>query len=127
MTLDILVLALYALGMLGLGWLGMRRSRNQEDYLVAGRNLGPAMYMSTMAATVLGGASTHRLRATRLRARHLGAVALRDDRRRHHHPQPGTREAAHQAAHLHGHAGARTSLQPGHAAGERSRRCSRMR
>ncbi len=58
MTLDILVLALYALGMLGLGWLGMRRSRNQEDYLVAGRNLGPAMYMSTMAATVLGGAST---------------------------------------------------------------------
>jgi solute:Na+ symporter, SSS family len=58
MTLDILVLALYALGMLGLGWLGMRRSKNQEDYLVAGRNLGPAMYMSTMAATVLGGAST---------------------------------------------------------------------
>lgn len=58
MTLDILVLALYALGMLVLGWLGMRRSRNQEDYLVAGRNLGPAMYMSTMAATVLGGAST---------------------------------------------------------------------
>jgi len=58
MTLDILVLALYALGMLVLGWFGMRRSKNQEDYLVAGRNLGPAMYMSTMAATVLGGAST---------------------------------------------------------------------
>src|SRR5689334_8962869 len=58
MTLDILVLVFYALGMLVLGWLGMRRSRNQEDYLVAGRNLGPAMYMSTMAATVLGGAST---------------------------------------------------------------------
>jgi solute:Na+ symporter, SSS family len=58
MTLDVLVLVLYALGMLALGWLGMRRSRNQEDYLVAGRNLGPAMYMSTMAATVLGGAST---------------------------------------------------------------------
>ena len=58
MTLDVLVLVLYALGMLALGWLGMRRSKNQEDYLVAGRNLGPAMYMSTMAATVLGGAST---------------------------------------------------------------------
>ena len=38
MTLDILVLALYALGMLVLGWFGMRRSRNQEDYLVAGPN-----------------------------------------------------------------------------------------
>ena len=58
MTLDVLVLVLYALGMLVLGWVGMRRSKNQEDYLVAGRNLGPAMYMSTMAATVLGGAST---------------------------------------------------------------------
>ena len=58
MTLDIFVMVLYALGMLGLGWLGMRRSKNQEDFLVAGRNLGPAMYMSTMAATVLGGAST---------------------------------------------------------------------
>lgn len=58
MSLDILVMVLYALGMLGLGWVGMRRSKNQEDFLVAGRNLGPGMYMSTMAATVLGGAST---------------------------------------------------------------------
>ena len=58
MSLDVLVLVGYALGMLALGWLGMRRSRNQEDFLVAGRNLGPGMYMSTMAATVLGGAST---------------------------------------------------------------------
>lgn len=58
MSLDLAVLALYALGMLALGWAGLRRSRNQEDFLVAGRRLGPAMYMSTMAATVLGGAST---------------------------------------------------------------------
>ena len=58
MSLDIFVMALYALGMLALGWYGMRRSKNQEDFLVAGRHLGPAMYMSTMAATVLGGAST---------------------------------------------------------------------
>jgi SSS family solute:Na+ symporter len=58
MSLDIAVLALYGIGMLVLGWFGMRRSKNQEDFLVAGRNLGPAMYMSTMAATVLGGAST---------------------------------------------------------------------
>jgi SSS family solute:Na+ symporter len=58
MSLDLAVFALYALGMLGLGWFGMRRSRNLEDFLVAGRRLGPARYMSTMAATVLGGAST---------------------------------------------------------------------
>jgi SSS family solute:Na+ symporter len=58
MALDVLVMILYGIGMLVLGWIGMRRSKSQEDYLVAGRNLGPGMYMSTMAATVLGGAST---------------------------------------------------------------------
>jgi solute:Na+ symporter, SSS family len=58
MALDVLVFILYALGMLVLGWFGMRRSKTQEDFLVAGRNLGPGMYMGTMAATVLGGAST---------------------------------------------------------------------
>jgi solute:Na+ symporter, SSS family len=58
MSLDVLVLVLYGLGMLLLGWFGMRRAKNNEDFLVAGRNLGPARYMSTMAATVLGGAST---------------------------------------------------------------------
>lgn len=58
MTLDLLVFVLYAAAMLLLGWIGMRRSHNREDFLVAGRSLGPAMYMSTMAATVLGGAST---------------------------------------------------------------------
>jgi solute:Na+ symporter, SSS family len=58
MALDVLVFVLYALGMLLLGWFGLRRSKTQEDFLVAGRNLGPGMYMGTMAATVLGGAST---------------------------------------------------------------------
>ncbi|MEQ8207822.1 MAG: hypothetical protein RIA65_16725, partial [Woeseia sp.] len=58
MLVDIVVIVLYAVGMLTLGWIGMRRSDSQEDYLVAGRNLGPSLYMGTMAATVLGGAAT---------------------------------------------------------------------
>jgi len=58
MSLDLLVLVVYGLAMLSLGWVGMRRSKSQEDFLVAGRALGPTRYMSTMAATVLGGAST---------------------------------------------------------------------
>ncbi|MBA1202225.1 sodium:solute symporter [Pseudomonas capeferrum] len=58
MILDISVVLVYAAGMLLLGWYGMRRARNQEEFLVAGRNLGPAFYMGTMAATVLGGAAT---------------------------------------------------------------------
>ncbi|UGA36736.1 hypothetical protein JOS77_21130 [Chromobacterium haemolyticum] len=58
MSLDLLMVAAYIGAMLWLGWLGMRRASDREQYLVAGRNLGPLMYMGTMAATVLGGAST---------------------------------------------------------------------
>ncbi|TLP62956.1 MULTISPECIES: sodium:solute symporter family protein [Pseudomonas] len=58
MALDIIVVLIYAVGMLGLGYYGMRRAKTHEDYLVAGRNLGPTLYMGTMATTVLGGAST---------------------------------------------------------------------
>ncbi|UVJ45311.1 sodium:solute symporter [Pseudomonas sp. LS1212] len=58
MALDIFVVLIYAAGMLLLGWYGMRKAKSHEDYLVAGRNLGPSLYMGTMAATVLGGAST---------------------------------------------------------------------
>ncbi|MBH3429562.1 sodium:solute symporter [Pseudomonas alkylphenolica] len=58
MALDLFVVLIYAAGMLALGWYGMRRAKTHEDYLVAGRNLGPSLYMGTMAATVLGGAST---------------------------------------------------------------------
>jgi len=58
MALDIFVVLIYAAGMLLLGWYGMRRAKTHEEYLVAGRNLGPSLYMGTMAATVLGGAST---------------------------------------------------------------------
>ena len=58
MLIDTAVIAAYLLGMVGLGWWGMRRARSKSDYLVAGRRLGPLMYAGTMAAVVLGGAST---------------------------------------------------------------------
>ena len=58
MLIDLAVIAAYLLGMVALGWWGMRRTRNKSDYLVAGRRLGPLMYAGTMAAVVLGGAST---------------------------------------------------------------------
>lgn len=44
--------------MLFFGWVGYRRARNNDEFLVAGRRLGPMFYMGTMAAVVLGGAST---------------------------------------------------------------------
>lgn len=58
MILDIVVVVAYAAAMLLLGWHGMKRAKTREEFLVAGRNLGPGLYMGTMAATVLGGAST---------------------------------------------------------------------
>ncbi|RON60740.1 sodium:solute symporter [Pseudomonas fluorescens] len=58
MALDLFVVLIYAAGMLLLGYFGMRKAKTNEDFLVAGRNLGPSLYMGTMAATVLGGAST---------------------------------------------------------------------
>ncbi|MFE7169884.1 sodium:solute symporter [Streptomyces sp. NPDC057616] len=58
MTVDHLVMAAYLLGIIGVGWWGRRRAASKSDFLVAGRRLGPLMYTGTMAAVVLGGAST---------------------------------------------------------------------
>ena len=58
MALDYAVIAAYVLGMIGMGWWGMRRATSRSEYLVAGRRLGFGMYSGTMSAVVLGGAST---------------------------------------------------------------------
>lgn len=55
--LNAAVVALYLAGMLLFGWWGKNRVANREDYLVAGRRLGPVMYSGTMVAVVLGGAA----------------------------------------------------------------------
>ncbi|MGW3649767.1 sodium:solute symporter [Streptomyces sp. NPDC000878] len=58
MTVDYLVMGVYLLGIIGVGWWGKKRAASKSDFLVAGRRLGPLMYTGTMAAVVLGGAST---------------------------------------------------------------------
>ncbi|MEV0776829.1 sodium:solute symporter [Streptomyces sp. NPDC050433] len=58
MAVDYAVIVVYLVGMLAMGWWGMRRARSKSEFLVAGRRLGPWMYSGTMAAIVLGGAST---------------------------------------------------------------------
>ncbi len=119
MTLDILVLALYALGMLVARLVG-HASLEKSGGLSRGRPQSrPAMYMSTMAATVLGGASTigsvrlgyvHGISGLRLCATiGVGIIIL----------NLVLAKPAHPAAHLLGHAGARTAIQPGHASGQR--------
>ena len=58
MTLNLFIVAAYLVGMLAFGWWGKSRATTSDDYLVAGRRLGPALFTGTMAAVVLGGAST---------------------------------------------------------------------
>ncbi len=56
--LNTVIVVTYLAGMLAFGWWGKSRTKNVSDYLVAGRRLGPLFYTGTMAAVVLGGAST---------------------------------------------------------------------
>lgn len=58
MGVDYVVIIGYLLGIAAVGWWGKRRARSASDFLVAGRRLGPGMYTGTMAAVVIGGAST---------------------------------------------------------------------
>ncbi|MFM9370262.1 sodium:solute symporter [Streptomyces sp. Da 82-17] len=58
MAVDYTVIVIYLVGMLAMGWWGMRRAKSKSEFLVAGRRLGPWFYSGTMAAIVLGGAST---------------------------------------------------------------------
>jgi solute:Na+ symporter, SSS family len=55
---DIAIVVVYLLAMLAFGFWGRSRTKDSADFLVAGRRLGPALYTGTMAAVVLGGAST---------------------------------------------------------------------
>ncbi|MGV9870937.1 sodium:solute symporter [Rhodococcus koreensis] len=56
--MDITIILIYLGAMLAFGWWGKRRASNSSEYLVAGRRLGGFLYTSTMAAVVIGGAST---------------------------------------------------------------------
>ena len=56
--MDIAIVVIYLVGMIAFGFWGKRRATTQSDFLVAGRRLGPMLYSGTMAAIVLGGAST---------------------------------------------------------------------
>jgi SSS family solute:Na+ symporter len=56
--IDIAIIVVYLAAMLAFGFWGKSRTKDSADFLVAGRRLGPALYTGTMAAVVLGGAST---------------------------------------------------------------------
>jgi SSS family solute:Na+ symporter len=57
-TIDVAIVVVYLAAMLAFGFWGKTRTKDSADFLVAGRRLGPMLYTGTMAAVVLGGAST---------------------------------------------------------------------
>lgn len=56
--LDLIVVIAYMVGILAAGFWGRRKATTQDQFLVAGRSVGPWLYSGTLAAIVLGGAST---------------------------------------------------------------------
>ena len=56
--MNVAIIVLYLIAMVAIGLIAARRACSAEDYRVAGRRLGSVFYTGTMAAVVLGGAST---------------------------------------------------------------------
>lgn len=56
--MNLAIILLYLAALILFGYIGKRKAKNAEDFRVAGRRLGPALYTGTMCAVVLGGAST---------------------------------------------------------------------
>ncbi|MEG2024792.1 MAG: sodium:solute symporter [Gordonibacter sp.] len=57
-TIDYVIIALYFIVMVAIGFIAMRFTKTQEDYLVAGRRLSFPLFFGCMAALALGGGST---------------------------------------------------------------------
>lgn len=57
-TLDLVVIGLYLALMVVIGSWTRRRAVSQDQYLLAGRSIGPVLYAGTLAAIVIGGGST---------------------------------------------------------------------
>jgi SSS family solute:Na+ symporter len=57
-TIDLAVVAVYLVGMLAAGFWSQRRATTQDQFLVAGRSVGPVLYSGTLAAIIIGGGAT---------------------------------------------------------------------
>jgi SSS family solute:Na+ symporter len=57
--LDQLIMGVYLAGMVAVGfWTRRRGAASQQDFLVAGRAVGPTLYAGTLAAIIIGGGAT---------------------------------------------------------------------
>ena len=56
--IDYVIIALYFIVIVSVGFVAMRFTKTKEDYLVAGRRLSFPLFFGCMAALALGGGST---------------------------------------------------------------------
>lgn len=54
----ILIVVVYLIAMLGIGFYSSKKVSNNEDFMVAGRSLGPILMAGTLSATEIGGGSS---------------------------------------------------------------------
>jgi SSS family solute:Na+ symporter len=57
-TTVIIIVAIYMLAMLGIGYYASKKISNSADFMVAGRRMGPLLMAGTLAATEIGGGSS---------------------------------------------------------------------
>ncbi|MGO3018724.1 MAG: sodium:solute symporter family protein [Anaerococcus sp.] len=57
-TIVVSIVVLYMLVMLFIGWYSSKRISSNEDFILAGRRLGPILMAGTLAATEIGGGSS---------------------------------------------------------------------
>lgn len=55
---DMIIMLIYFAVLIFVGYLGAKRAKTSEDYVLAGRSLGMIFYTGCLAAVILGGAST---------------------------------------------------------------------
>ena len=54
-VIDLVIVGVYLLAMIAIGFACMKRVKNAGDYYVAGRSFGPLVLMATVCATIIGG------------------------------------------------------------------------
>ncbi len=80
--ITVAVVALYFLGMLGIGFWASKKIKNTDDYLNAGQSLGFWMFVLLMIGTVCSGMSLLGVSGTRWAGRPCGNRSLSRSRSR---------------------------------------------
>lgn len=57
-TIDYVIIIAYLFLMVGAGIVGMKKAKNNEDYLISGRNLPLPIFVACIATVVIGGGAT---------------------------------------------------------------------